>query len=49
MALATLFRLYDFRLFETDSSDVEVVYDFFLPSPKLDSKGIRVTATKVEQ
>ena len=49
LALAKLFRCYDFQLFETDISDVEVVHDFFLPSAKLDSKGVRVTVTKVEQ
>ncbi|KAF9634227.1 Cytochrome P450 [Lasiodiplodia theobromae] len=30
------------RLFETDLSDVELLYDRFVPTPKLDSKGIRV-------
>ena len=49
MALATLFRCYDFRLFETDRSDVELAHDFFLPSAKLDSKGVRVKVTRVEQ
>ncbi len=49
MALATLLRYYDFRLFETDRSDVELAHDFFLPSAKLDSKGVRVKVTKVEE
>lgn len=48
LGLATLFRCYDFELFETDVSDVVVKHDFFLPSPKLDSKGVRVTVKKVE-
>lgn len=32
----------DFELFETDASDMETVHDFFNPSPRLDSKGLRV-------
>ena len=49
MALATLFRRYDFQLFETDRSDVEVVHDFFLPSAKLDSQGVRVTVKQSDR
>ncbi|KAF2100410.1 putative cytochrome P450 [Rhizodiscina lignyota] len=30
------------ELFETDDSDVKVVHDFFNPSARLDSKGVRV-------
>ncbi|OJD28710.1 cytochrome p450 [Diplodia corticola] len=30
------------QLFETDLSDVELLYDRFVPTPKLDTKGIRV-------
>ncbi|KAI0839698.1 putative cytochrome P450 [Hypoxylon sp. FL0890] len=30
------------KLYETRLDDVEVLHDFFLPTPKLDSKGIRV-------
>ncbi|KAJ9609338.1 hypothetical protein H2200_005665 [Cladophialophora chaetospira] len=50
LCLATLFRRYDFELFGTDVSDVTVVHDFFLPSARLDSKGVRVVpkaATKI--
>lgn len=32
----------EFELFETDASDMENVHDFFNPSPRLDSKGLRV-------
>ncbi|BCS18374.1 cytochrome P450 [Aspergillus puulaauensis] len=42
LVFASLFRLFDFELYETDISDVELAHDFFLPFPKLDSKGIRV-------
>lgn len=45
LALATVFAPGRFRLelFETDSSDVETKHDFVNTSPRLDSKGIRVT------
>lgn len=47
LALGALFRPVgaggvELELFETDGSDVEVVHDFFNPSPRLDSKGVRV-------
>lgn len=42
LALATVFRNFTFELFNTDVTDIELVHDFFLPSPKLDSKGLRV-------
>ena len=41
MALATVFRRFDLELFETTRADVDMVHDFFNPSVKLDSKGIR--------
>ena len=34
---------FQWELFETDVSDVETVHDFLNTSPRLDSKGIRVT------
>jgi len=46
-APASLFTRFEFKRFETDQSDVEVVHDFFNPSPKLDSKGVRETFTEV--
>jgi hypothetical protein len=42
MTLAAVFRNFSFELYETDLSDVKLAHDFFLPSPKLDSKGVRV-------
>ncbi|KAJ9638412.1 hypothetical protein H2199_007100 [Coniosporium tulheliwenetii] len=42
LALATVFRRFSFDLYETDITDVELAHDFFLPSQKLDSKGVRV-------
>ncbi|KIX09391.1 uncharacterized protein Z518_00470 [Rhinocladiella mackenziei CBS 650.93] len=49
LGLATLFRKYDFELFETDVSDVKLAHDFFLPSARLDSKGVRVTVKEAEK
>ena len=48
MLLATLFRRYDFEIYETDESDVRIEHDFFLPSPRLDSKGVRVKVRVVQ-
>ena len=33
---------FEFELFQTDVSDVEIEHDFFTPFHRLDSKGIRV-------
>lgn len=41
MALATVFRRFDLELFETTRADVDLVHDFFNPSVRLDSKGVR--------
>lgn len=37
------------RLFDTSVEDVECVHDFFNPSPRLDSKGVRVTLKEQPQ
>jgi len=42
LVIASVFYLFDFELYETDETDVKFTHDFFLPFPKLDSKGIRV-------
>ena len=42
LMLGSVFRKFEFELFETDRSDVDLAHDFFMPSPKLDSKGVRV-------
>ena len=49
LCLATLFQRFEFELFETDVSDVTVVHDFFLPSARLDSKGVRVRVKAVHE
>jgi hypothetical protein len=45
LAIATIFRRFEFELYDTDISDIEL--DFFLPSSKLDSKGVRVKVTSL--
>jgi cytochrome P450 len=42
LTLANVFSQFDLELYETTWDDVEVVHDFFNPSPRLDSKGVRV-------
>lgn len=42
LTLAAVFHRFDMELYETDSSDVEIVHDYFNPSPKEDSLGVRV-------
>ncbi len=41
MTLATVFRRFDFELFETTRADVDMEHDFFNPCVRLSSKGIR--------
>lgn len=45
--LATLFRRFEFTLYDTDISDIEIAHDFFVPSPKQDTKGLRVKVSSV--
>lgn len=42
LMLATVFRRFNFELFETTRADVDIAHDFFEPSVRLDSKGIQV-------
>ncbi|KAI0487174.1 putative cytochrome P450 [Xylaria cf. heliscus] len=46
--IATLFRRFTFELYDTDISDIEIVHDFFVPSPKQETKGLRVKVTSVK-
>ena len=48
MGIASIFRRFDLELYDTDVSDVLLAHDFFLPSPKSDSEGIRVLVKSVE-
>lgn len=42
ITIATVFSRFDFELFETDESDVEMEHAYLVPYPKWDSKGVRV-------
>ena len=43
LTLAAVFRRFDLELFETTrEEDVDIAHDFFNPSAKVDSKGVRV-------
>ncbi|KAI0196447.1 putative cytochrome P450 [Astrocystis sublimbata] len=46
--LATLFRRFEFELYDTDITDIEIQHDFFVPSPKQDTKGLRVKVKSVQ-
>ena len=48
LVLATIFRHLELELHQTDESNVKLAHDFFLPAPKLDSKGVRVKVIAVE-
>jgi hypothetical protein len=47
LGLAHVFRKFRLELYQTDRSDVVMAHDFFLPSPKLDTKGVRVKVVEV--
>ena len=46
IALAITFRRFEFEIYDTTRDDVNAKHDFFVASPKLDSKGIRAKVTK---
>lgn len=47
MGLAAVFRRFSFELYETDVSDTILAHDYFVPTVKLDTKGIRVKVKAV--
>lgn len=49
MVLAAIFCRFSFELYETDVSDVKMVHDFFIPSPKLHSEGVRIRVTEIRE
>jgi len=49
LVIAAIFRRFSFELYETDVSDVTLAHDVFLRSPKLDSKGVRVKVTGMNE
>ncbi|KAF3388205.1 Trichodiene oxygenase [Talaromyces pinophilus] len=42
LAIATVFGRFDFDLYETDLSDVQMKHAYLIPYPKWDTKGVRV-------
>ena len=42
IGLATIFRRFDFELYDTDRSAVDFYMDTFVPRPKPGTKGVRV-------
>lgn len=48
MGLAAIFRRFTLELYETDVSDTVLVYDHFIATVKLDSKGVRLKIKSVD-
>ena len=42
ITIATVFSQFEFELFETDVSAVEMEHAYLVPYPKWESKGVRV-------
>ncbi|KAF2269775.1 putative P450 monooxygenase [Lojkania enalia] len=42
LALAALFRKFDFEPYQTTQDDMDIVFDYFVPMPKRGSKGLQV-------
>jgi hypothetical protein len=43
IVVAAIYSLFEFQLYETDISDVEMAHAYLLPTPKWESKGVRAT------
>jgi cytochrome P450 len=48
LTLAGVFRRFDFKPWETTMDDVKIERDFFVASPKLGSKGVRMLVSAVD-
>jgi hypothetical protein len=48
MGLAAIFRRFTLQPFDTDVSDTVMVYDHFIPTVKLDSKGVRLKVMSID-
>ena len=48
ITIATVFSRFDFQLYETDNTDVEMAHAYLVPYTKWDSKGIRATVKKLQ-
>ena len=42
LALAVLFRRFDFELWETERADVDPAHEYHIPQVRKGSKGVRV-------
>ncbi len=42
LVTATVFRRFDYELYETTRRDMDLAHDFGVPHAALDSKGVRV-------
>ena len=47
--IATVFTRYEFDLYETDETDVQMAHAYLVPYVKWESKGIRATVRKVAE
>lgn len=47
LLLSSLFRNFEFSLYQTDELDVACCKDTFGPTPKAGSKGVRVTVQSI--
>jgi hypothetical protein len=41
ITLATVFSRFDFELYQTDETDVQMAHAYLVPYPKWESKGVR--------
>ncbi len=48
MGLGAIFRRFTPELYDTDVSDTVLVYDHFIPTVKLDSKGVRLKIRSID-
>jgi hypothetical protein len=42
LALGAIVGLFDLEIFDTTVEDIKMVHDFFVASPRLDSKGVTI-------
>jgi len=47
IAIATVYSRFEFELFETDDSDVEMTHAYLVPYTRWESQGIRATVKKL--
>lgn len=47
ITISTIFRQFDFELYDTQVSDIQMKYAYLVPYPEWESKGVRVTVKAV--